>query len=83
MDAMRHALPSLRYVRYVASVAPITSIAYRQAECRALRATQPEEFKQFFANAYGGAPRDEKSLESEKAIAAVYDLFVGAKVMRR
>lgn len=44
---------------------------------------QPEEFKQYFANAYGGAPKDEKAKESEQAIAAVYDLFVGAKVMRR
>jgi len=44
---------------------------------------QPEEFKQFFQNAYGGVAKSEADLESEKRISAIYDLFVGAKVMRR
>ena len=44
---------------------------------------QPEEFRQFFDSAYGGAAKTEAEQESDARIAQVYDLFVGAKVMRR
>ena len=51
---------------------------------------QPEEFKQFHQRALASiAPPAETAAEtaadaeSEARIAAVYDLFVGAKVMRR
>ena len=43
---------------------------------------QPEEFRQFFDQAYGGA-KSVADKESDDRIAQVYDLFVGAKVMRR
>ena len=44
---------------------------------------QPEEFRQFFDSAYGAAAKTEAEQESDARIAQVYDLFVGAKVMRR
>ena len=46
---------------------------------------QPEEFKQFFEEAYGAKakPKTAEEQESDARIAAVYDMFVGAKVMRR
>ena len=44
---------------------------------------QPEEFKQFFVNAYERGDSDAAVKDSEARIAEVYDLFVGAKVMRR
>ena len=44
---------------------------------------QPEEFRQFFDSAYGGAAKTEAEQESDARIAQVYDLFVDAKVMRR
>ena len=44
---------------------------------------QPEEFRQFFDSAYGGAAKTEAEQESDARIVQVYDLFVGAKVMRR
>ena len=43
---------------------------------------QPEEFRQFFDKAYGAPPSAEEQA-ADARIAAVYDMFVGAKVLRR
>ena len=46
---------------------------------------QPEEFKQFHERASAAAASDDAPAEEEREqrIAAVYDMFVQAKVMRR
>ena len=43
---------------------------------------QPEEFRQFFDKAYGAPPSAEEQA-ADARIAAVYEMFVGAKVLRR
>ena len=44
---------------------------------------QPEEMVEYHARAFPAAPENEERREADARIAEVYDLFVGAKVLRR
>eukprot|EP00965_Chrysotila_dentata_P203641 6181851-Pleurochrysis_carterae.AAC.1 len=70
-------------VVHVDMIRPYRPLPLFRADTIVQHYMQPEEFKQFFTNAYGGVETDKADVEREQRIAAVYDLFVNAKVMRR
>ncbi|KAL1512373.1 hypothetical protein AB1Y20_005631 [Prymnesium parvum] len=72
--------PSRVRIVHVPEIRPYRPLPLFREQTIVQHYMQPEEFKQYFAHAYERTPRDEKS---DEAIAAVYDLFVGAKVLRR
>lgn len=74
-------LPAHRLnIVHIPEIRPYRPLPLFREETMVQHYMQPEEFKQYFANAYGAARQS--SEESDAAVAAVYDLFVRAKVMR-
>lgn len=81
---LAQAPPGRVRVIHVPEIRPYRPLPLFRADTIVQHYMQPEEFRQFHANAYEADDRtDAAALESEARIAQVYDLFVGAKVMRR
>lgn len=68
---------------HLETVRPYRPLPLFREETMVQHYLQPEELPQFHAQAYPAAPKSHSDRESDARIAAVYDLFVGAKVMRR
>ena len=69
-------------IEHLPEVRPYRPLPLYQPDTIVQHYMQPEEFRQFFARAYGAPPSAEEQA-ADARIAAVYDMFVGAKVLRR
>ena len=69
-------------IEHLPEVRPYRPLPLYQPDTIVQHYMQPEEFRQFFDKAYGAPPSAEEQA-ADARIAAVYDMFVGAKVLRR